>query len=483
MHLADRVRPESLNKVISILTIVAVSAFGSFVVLHQSPEPAAESIEVPLTQLLDDLERGDVKQKRAAMRGLQLRSHSTVEFPEAVRALIRALKDDSEDVRADATSSLGALVDIRSLEASATHEPPALVVSLSPEVEEALVPLLDAPSPKFRAAAAKSLEQLAVAARLDAPPPGLLDRYLSDDDTATRIAAANAFVEFGRGPELLLPVVLIRTDEDPEVVEAAAAAIERVRLLPSTVPQLTRGLAGDDARLCLMCASSLEHIGPAAESALTSLLALIRKEMIAPRVDENLIRRQILSVAMSAVAKIKPDGGPLGDEALLLVCNILKTAIEDDRDSYGLSSLNYPGWSPVESDFHLASKWFWPLQASVALQTLKELRRPSPAAVPTLLEIFDVRVAEAELLRTDLAASLFVISRGTPHQGRADESLVKAWRNTNEAKHKLANELRRLGPEAERLIPEIMDWDPFEPYNPTIPTVHRRWKYDRPPAT
>ena len=473
MKSAATLRSTTLGKAITVLALLAIAGFATLVFRNESLKREPQTVEVPLGGLLRKLAIGDAAQKRGAMQGLALRMHTALEFPQVVQALISVLQDDdTEDVQVAAAVSLGSLVDIRSLECSVTHEPPALVVSLSPAVEQALVPLLDDPSPKIRAAALKSLGQLAAAARLDAPPQGVLEHYRDDPDDAVRIAAADALVEFGRGPEILLPVVLSRFEDEPKAVrEASAAAIERIRLLPSTLPLLIEGFSSDDPRLSQMCAMSLGHIGHDAAPAVPALLALIRKEMDAPRIPQGISYGNVLGSALLLVGRIKPVDGPVADEASALILEILKRGLKSTRELG-------PGLT-ARSDHPQISPWeYWSGQVMSASRALQDIGRPFPAAVPFLLEAFEMPRNPGRSLYSGIVGALYVTSRGTPDEARVNATLLAALRG-KEA-YDVGTVLVHFGPEAERHFPDLKRLFANVKEPPPPRPFYRRWKYERP---
>ncbi|WP_422929140.1 HEAT repeat domain-containing protein [Singulisphaera sp. PoT] len=468
-----------MTKLVPALTILAVAAFGGLVLYRESPErlpePSIAAVEPPLDGFIDRLARGDESQKLTAMAGLQLRRHTPAEFARTVEAWVGALGERSATIRERATSSLAYLLRINAIVALKTHEPPPMIVSAAPALEGALVSLLADPSQGLRISAVKALEELAADARLRTPPQGLINALERDTDLHVRIAAASAIVEYADGPELLLPIILKRPgDHHPALREASAHAIERVRLLPAAVPMLIEGLALEDEVLCVMCSNSLENIGREAAGALPALLALIRKEVDArwPRAVNRRSSGTVLGAAMKAFARICPPDGPLADEALPLYGKALERAVEGIRDPDD-------GVTPAVDRPYFTLKWFWREQILISLAALRALGHPSPAAAPILLEPFDTPRRPDEFFYPRLAACLFTVSRGTPVQARADASIRRAWRDEPSIRRDLAPALKRLGPEAERLIPDLKRIPLPSPEPQPPPPVSRRWRYDR----
>ena len=350
--------------------------------------------------------------------------------------LVRAMKDESENVRNAAATVVGDLSERISGEA--------------PVAEKALTALLDDRSPAIRARAAKSLGSLATDGRLDAPPPRLV-ACLDDKDEHVRSSATEALFEYRKGPELIVPVALRRLPTEGKLAgNTFSGLFWFVRLEPSVLPLLIGGLSSENTEVRLVCAAAINHMGREARPALPAILTLLRKEFETHHPPGSLaVHDRIMDMAAGAIGEVTSDGEcPPGSVELL--CEILKrggkaisASAAARRDSPG------PPAKVLQLEEELPAKAVW---------CLGILGRSAAPAVPLLLSTFE-SAHEVSNLRGLTAESLAEISRGTPDEDRVLACLAKAWETSpQEQKSAIARALRRLSPKSEQLVAGLKQW-------------------------
>ena len=393
----------------------------------------------PFEAIVREIETGDPGQRAQAIVVFRYEL-DPADFGRMFPHLLRAMKDDSAMVRTAAASVVGDLSQRYAGEA--------------PAAEEGLAQLLDDASPTVRATAVKSLGSVARTSRRDVPPPRLV-ACLDDQDDSVRQFAAEALVEYDRGPELIVPAALRRIPtETPSVSNAFIDLFWHVRLEPSVLPLLIKGLSSEDDVVRLSCTAAINHMGREARPALPDILALIRKELDGPHPPDASVRHpRIVAMAAGAIGELTPDAPPPPGSVELL-CEILRRAIDVRRGS----KPDRPG-SPTPP----AGKWEQREEFLVAetVWSLGIFGRSAATSAPLILSIFESTTDESDNLRLVTAEALAATSRGTPDEDGALARLAQAWRVAPpKEKPGIALALRSLGPKSQQLVPELAKQPP-----------------------
>ena len=388
----------------------------------------------PIGVIVREIEQGDEARRVEAI--FLCRELTGAELAQVFPHLIRAMKDESETVRNAAASVVGDLSERFSGEA--------------PVAEKALTALLDDRSPALRARASKSLGSIAASGRLDVPPPRLV-ACLDDEDGFVRSCATEALFEYRKGPELIVPVALRRLPTEGKLAgDAFWDLFWHVRLEPSVLPLLIGGLSSENAKVRLVCAAAINHMGREGRPALPAILTLLRKELETPhRPDSLAVHDQIMDMAAGAIGEVTSDGEcPPGSVELL--CEILKRRSGAIRGSAAARPESPgPSHKALQPEEELPAKAVW---------CLGILGRSAAPAVPLLLSTFE-SARKVSNLRGATAEALAEISRGTPDEDRVLACLAMAWETSpKEQKTAIARALRRLSPKSEQLVPGLGQW-------------------------
>ncbi len=388
----------------------------------------------PIGVIIQQIDQGDEVSRTQAI--LLCSELTDAELAQVLPHLIRAMKDGSVMVRTTAVTVVGDLGPRLAAEA--------------PVAEPALTALLEDPSPEFRARAAKSLGAIAASGRLDAPPPRLV-ACLEDKDEIVRAAAVEALFEYGKGPELLVPVALRRLPTEGKVAhDVFRDLFWHVRLEPSVLPLLIEGLSSKNTEIRLVCAAAINHMGREARPALPAIMTLLQQELeTTPAADSLAVHDHIMDMAAGAIGEVTSDGEcPPGSVELL--CEILRRrggAIRGSAaarpDSPG------PAVKSLQPEEELPAKAVW---------CLGILGRCAAPAVPLLLSTFE-SARKVSNLRGETAEALAEICRGTPDEDRVLAALASAWETSPpEQKPAIARALRRLSPKSEQLVAGLKQW-------------------------
>lgn len=390
----------------------------------------------PIEVVIREIEQGE-EADRARSIGLTRVDLTPDELRQVFPHLIRAMKDRSEKIRNVAASVVGNLPrpfpgDLRAAEA-------------------ALAGLLDDPSPAVRLQAVISLRTVALGRSFDVPPPGLVE-CLDDDDENVRYCAVGALIEYGQGPERIVPVALRRiASGSPETRRAGDGYWDlfwHVRLDPSVLPQLIEGLKSARRDVCLLCTAAINHMGRDARPALPAILTLIRKELDAPHPGDRGTAPNILGMAAGAVGELTPDAPP-PPGAVELLCELVKRSGEVARKL----EPGPPGSRDRRAKDREREAYFEEL--AEAAWSLGILNRAAAPSVPLLLSTFESTPADVPL-RGTTAEALAEIVRGTPDEDRVLAVLARAWKTAPEPrKPAITRALRRLGPKAETVVPGL----------------------------
>lgn len=211
--------------------------------------------------------------------------------PEALVALIRALRDANSDVKA---------TEIIRLTQSD---------KVSLEMTEWLIGALRDSDSAVRAVAASELGQLG---QPSARTVTELVRGLCDPDSAVKAASATALAKLGQSsPEIIAALVFALEDDERDVREAAASSIRRLgQTSPEVVPALIRALSDYRRHVREAAAISLGHLGDALQEVVPALV--VASEDFRCYVREGAIRglsqqRKAMPEVMSALMKALDD--------------------------------------------------------------------------------------------------------------------------------------------------------------------------------
>ncbi|WP_422929144.1 hypothetical protein [Singulisphaera sp. PoT] len=268
-----------------------------------------------------------------------------------------------------------------------------------------------------------------------------------------RIAAATTLIDYIHGPERIVPVALRRfAAEGPAVRKAFGEVFRNSRLAPSTLPRLLDGLSQEDPEICLNCAAAIDRMGPDAAPALSAMLALIRRELERPRPARRDDTTDILGTAADAIGQIRPEGDAPA-EAVDLLVRILEQAVASlDADAHRAGPKSIEGAS-LDA---LAAKTRLDRRIQGSIWSLGMMGPGASKALPRLLALYEPPPAGVAEPRGLLAEALAEIARTTPDRSRVLGRLVGSWSTASpHDRAPLARALRRLDPDADRLVPDL----------------------------
>jgi hypothetical protein len=413
----------------------------------------------PIGGIIRDIERGDEVQRAQTITLLRY-GVAEADFVQVFPYLITAMKDPSEMVRNAAAAVVGDLSQHFSRDPSAA--------------EAALTALLDDKSPALRDRALIALGNVARSGKLDAPPPRLV-ACLDDETAQVRASAIKALIEYGKGPELIVPVALRRMPtENPDMAAAFEDLFWHVRLEPSVLPLLIEGLSSENTDLRRCCTAAINHMGRDARPALPAILNLIRKELAEPRPPgAEFAHSTIVGMAAGAIGEVAPDtDAPPGWVELL--CEILNRGNDPERRSRtDRPASKVPSTKAIDPGREFA--------VAEAVWSLGIFGRSAAPAVPLLVLTFESSKDSPNNLVGLSAEALAAISRGTPDEDRVLASLAKAWKTAPETqKAALARALRCLGPKSQELVPELRRFPPDETGSQIRPVRYPRSRRESP---
>ncbi len=207
-----------VRSLVARLTLVPVAVILWGACLSGQPQPVRDK---PVGECIADLKSDDVKTRRAAAarlgeipRGLKFSRR----MPDAVAALIEALKDPDPTVRANAVESLpwvgGPHVNDPQVRAAVTKSDlPAILAAVKD------------PEAVVRAKAASALAVVNADAKTSSAS---LADLLNDPSASVRLAAVRGLGDIASKADVLSSVLLARKDDDGEVRAAAVKALGAV---------------------------------------------------------------------------------------------------------------------------------------------------------------------------------------------------------------------------------------------------------------
>jgi HEAT repeat protein len=184
----------------------------------------------------------------ASIDELSKNKETAVLIQNAVRALVKALRDPSHFVRWSAARTLGKMQQGQ----------------MAAEIVPGLIPLLEEDDLDVALAGATALDRLGPAA---APAVPALARTVGRGDEELRVAALQALLSIGRAAVTALPAVIdTLKDKDPRVRKAGATLLSKTGSLGRpAIPALRKALADPDAEVRKAASDALLVITAAPE--------------------------------------------------------------------------------------------------------------------------------------------------------------------------------------------------------------------------
>jgi HEAT repeat protein len=185
----------------------------------------------------------------------------------AVEALFAALDDTHAEVRVTSIRTLNSVA--YRLAAKSKEAKSDLLIDK--RCEAAFLGMLGDKDEMVREAALRSLG--ALASRSPSAPPEAVVSTLKDPSSLVRVAAASTLSSYGQGIEPLIPVLLNGIEsEKPNVRDAFASALRRVRPPVEFAPLFTESLRSPNRIVRQLSASALGRIGSKAVGSVPELI-------------------------------------------------------------------------------------------------------------------------------------------------------------------------------------------------------------------
>jgi vesicle coat complex subunit len=202
------------------------------------PNQKARLAAIDALEMLDPAALDELSKDKETARAIQ----------NAVRALVKALKDPSHFVRWSAARTLGKMQQVQ----------------MANEIVPGLIPLLSEDDLDVALAAATALERLGPSAAAAVPA---LARTVGRGDEELRVAALQALLGIGRAAISALPAVIATLqDKDPRVRKAGASLLSKAGYLARpAIPALQRALNDPDPEVRKAASDALLVITTAPE--------------------------------------------------------------------------------------------------------------------------------------------------------------------------------------------------------------------------
>jgi HEAT repeat protein len=438
----------------------------------------------PLKAAAGKLTSGSTAQHLAAIR--QLTELGTGDSAEAVRALVPALHDQDETVRAEAAQAIGAVGSyaarsdpetiglaikglleslsdtkpavriavisaLRILSGSSLGEPQretrkaaaaskssASTVDVAP-VSEAFLKLLGDPDPEVQRAAIGALAT--IGPRALGTPPRALFEVVENPSAVIRVGAISALAGFPRGLDPLVPALLKHLEHDePEVRDACAQALGRIRpsaLSSAVAPDLVAGLKSPDRDVRTRIIALISRLSPDVGQVAPALIAVLHEPVSSDGTTfgPGMIPSHVgpAHEAARALGQLAP-GTKSADAAIKALTEVLESG-PDQRKATAATALGRFGQAAAEAVPALIKR----LQETAG-QT--EPGGPGPSNASTLADI----------------------SPGTPYADKAVVALTaalrSAWSPTREA---AIHALSKFGPAATPALPALRELKEKDP--------------------
>jgi HEAT repeat protein len=362
--------------------------------------------------------------------------------------LVRSLKDPEPDVRCAAATSLGIIASTR----------PKGLLAASPidrkAVMDALVETLGDRDAKVRGAVLRAVASDNPNAR--AEPPEALAKGLKDESAENRVAAVDGVVNFGRGLDRWVPVLLELADHDPNpsVRRRALQALNHPFFGPTgvtaaVVPALIPRLRSGDPRRVNQIIRFAGRLGRDARATIPDLLRILNEPL-----DPKLAAVQEIEVmedddpgseAASALGSIAP-GTAEAKQVIAALTDVARSGplIRRTRTVYALGRF---GPAAVEAVPVLIGIINDPTSAKYIHEEIEAARGQLNKRKPDSAHVHSV--AEA-------ARALGPIAPGTPEADRALTALLPVLNSDAPYCREAAiAALGRFGPKAAVAIPRI----------------------------
>jgi HEAT repeat protein len=273
--------------------------------------------------------------------GSALQSRNLPAARMGVAALIAASKDSRPGIRKVVIRELGGTLRFPPLDSNSA-------------CADAVLAALSDPEQTVRAEAAAALRKLAEVGS-GVAPEALLSALRDDPSVQVRVAAAQSLGRFRRGRDRITLVLLHALESDaPEVQKACGSALfhtsstrnaSEARVTAAIVPDLIRALASPEILARNAAASLLGEIGPAASESIPALLAVLKEE------DKDavmmLYNYPLVYRAAVALGEIAP-GTPHEQQVIAALLDVLREPTPDRRYLGAVAGLERFGPEAVE---------------------------------------------------------------------------------------------------------------------------------------
>jgi HEAT repeat protein len=269
----------------------------------------------------------------------------------ASKALLTALANDGDSaVRAAAAGSLGNIAATSprpptSKGASKKGGKGSATAPVKSPVDynaivAALITALGDQDDAVRAAAAAAMG--AAGPKVSPEPPPQLVAALKDPSAVTRAAAGAALPGFERGLDPILPTLIrLARENDPTVHQACVGALNKIKktaISPAAVPALIEGLDNPDKQVRIQAISLLARFGQAAKDAVPRLIAVLDEPLASDGTTMGGGRSALVRFtgpaheAAKALGEIVP-GSPLADTSVAALSRVVRGEARQRRAS------------------------------------------------------------------------------------------------------------------------------------------------------
>jgi HEAT repeat protein len=227
----------------------------------------------------------------------------------------------------------------RTVEPAAPPNPSSSFVDYQ-SITDALIGALDDPDDQVRAAAVTALG--ASGPKVSLEPPQRLIAALTDRSAATRTAAVGALANFPRGLDPVIPrLIQISAQDAPGERTACTRALSQIKpsaISAAAVPALVTGLKNPDRDLRFQVVSLLARLGPAATTAIPAFIATLNEPIDSDQTSMG-EGNQATTVytgpaheAARALGEIAP-GTPSAPEAIAALAEVVRAGAPQRRSS------------------------------------------------------------------------------------------------------------------------------------------------------
>ncbi len=205
----------------------------------------------------------------------------------------------------------------------------------------ALIAALADKDDEVRASAAAALG--AAGPKVSAEPPPPLVAALKDQSAATRAATAKAVCNFPSGLDPVMPTLIkLSAEKDRTVHEACLQALREIKksaISAASVPALVEGLKNPDRQIRLNLVTLLARLGREAKDAVPALIAVLNEPLTSDSTMGGGSGGAFVTLfvgpaheAAKALGEIVP-GTPLAGEAVAALANVVRSGAPQRRGS------------------------------------------------------------------------------------------------------------------------------------------------------